>query len=650
MSYKPQRTFMGSEGEYSVDDRGPEALKQDLDNLMNMFDPTAVHPDGSSGGIDRENLAFDLNGPDMAGTIGGKLDGVAMTVQQIADTLLNMVKDRYTKLESDAKLKEKTDPLLKSLSYDSATGVLKVTTESGVESQVFDLNIEKIPASISILREGNAVFIRIVNDDGTYTQSDVTDLLAQYSFIESVTLKPTINKNGANTSVTYEIKDASIKLAHLSSEVTSTITNAVEAAQLSASNANSSAVNAADSKAAAELSESKAAASKTAASGYASKAEESSDRASNHENNAKSYAANASTAAASAEENAKLSKSYAVGGTGTREGENTDNAKHYYEQAKATVSAGGLTVFIQSTEPDINNCLWFKTADTNTQIGALLNVKDASGTVNEIYLITKAENVQGLAELVSNAVSGKADKTALDNYLHKTLVNAQTIESPLTIRGNVAVEANLTANSMSLYTKPTMNYDVVNKDYIDTTIAKLPMYALVIKASEVTDYQATAEAINAAVIAGREVLLERYTGSSYMYYYLDISNFTNKITKYTSYYFYSIADDQLSGYIAYAWMSLQNETIKYSSKYYMPQTSTITLTSANWDSVTKAQTVNTNRVTAKNTVTVSPATKESADIWAESGVFCTEQGDGTLKFTCTDVPTADISVNVVVVG
>ena len=37
MSYKPQRTFMGSEGEYSVDDRGPEALKQDLDNLMNML-------------------------------------------------------------------------------------------------------------------------------------------------------------------------------------------------------------------------------------------------------------------------------------------------------------------------------------------------------------------------------------------------------------------------------------------------------------------------------------------------------------------------------------------------------------------------------------------------------------------------------------
>ena len=81
---------------------------------------------------------------------------------------------------------------------------------------------------------------------------------------------------------------------------------------------------------------------------------------------------------------------------------------------------------------------------------------------------------------------------------------------------------------------------------------------------------------------------------------------------------------------------------------YIPRT--VTLTSANWDSATKAQTVNADGVTTTNIVTVSPATKASADIWAESGVFCTEQGDGTLKFTCVDVPTADISVNVVVKG
>lgn len=606
MSYKPQRTFMGSEGEYSVDDRGPEALKQDLDNLMNMFDPTAVHPDGSSGGIDRENLAFDLNGSDMAGTIGGKLDGTAMTVQQIADTLLNMVKDRYTKLESDAKLKEKTDPLLKSLSYDPATGVLKVTTESGVESQVFDLNIEKIPASISILREGNAVFIRIVNDDGTYTQSDVTDLLAQYSFIESVTLKPTVNKNGANTSVTYEIKDASIKLAHLSSEVTSTITNAVEAAQLSASNANSSAVNAANSKAAAELSESNAAASKLAASGYASKAEESSNRAANHENNAKEYVANASNAAASAEENAKLSKSYAVGGTGTREGENTDNARHYCEQAKAVVSAGGLTAFIQPTEPDVNNCLWFKTANTNTQIGILLNVKDASGTVNEIYLITKAENVQGLSQLISDSLLGYAKKTDLDGYATESEVDTK-LEDYLPRSGGTMTGA-LIVNG--------------NEDNI--------LYAMkVAKDKFVTGIQNNnKKQLGSIEISPPEIRLT--IGNESVENYLNVTPagiFTNKNID-------IIQDNQL--------------TTKEYVDSLKPKVKTVTLSSTGWTAsgsvYTQTATVSGVSATeAAQEIHVTPATA-SMSAYMESGVYASAQAANQITFTASKKPTADLTV------
>lgn len=626
MSYKPQRTFMGSEGEYSVDDRGPEALKQDLDNLMNMFDPTAVHPDGSTGGIDRENLAFDLNGSDMAGTIGGKLDGVAMTVQQIADTLLNMVKDRYTKLESDAKLKEKTDPLLKSLSYDPATGVLKVTTESGVETQVFDLNIEKIPASISILREGNAVFIRIVNDDGTYTQSDVTDLLSQYSFIESVTLKPTISKNGANTSVKYEIKDASIKLAHLSSEVLSTITNAVDAAQLSASNANSSAVNAANSKAAAEASESNAAASKTAASGYASKAEESSDRASNHENNAKEYAVNAGKAAASAEENAKLSKSYAVGGTGVREGENTDNAKHYCEQAKAVVSAGGLTAFIQPTEPDVNNCLWFKTANTNTQIGILLNVKDASGTVNEIYLITKAENVQGLSQLISNSLLGYAKKTDLDGYATESEVDTK-LEDYLPKSGGTMTGA------LTLKGAPTADLQAATKKYVDD---KAP---LVINASTLTDSNSIKNAfklIYEAYEAGRIVFLKNDATFSVLTYCFSAQ---------------AIFSHELSGKVTETWiLSIgKMQSIDIDIRHILR---IITLSSSSWtasgDVYTQIATVS--GVSATETAQEIHVTPDTASMttYMESGVYASAQAEDQITFTASKVPTANLIVYAVI--
>ena len=629
MSYKPQRTFMGSEGEYSVDDRGPEALKQDLDNLMNMFDPTAVHPDGSTGGINRENLAFDLNGADMAGTIGGKLDGVAMTVQQIADTLLNMVKDRYTKLESDAKLKEKTDPLLKSMSYDPATGVLKVTTKSGVETQVFDLNIEKIPASISILREGNAVFIRIVNDDGTYTQSDVTDLLSQYSFIESVTLKPTISKNGANTSVKYEIKDASIKLAHLSSEVLSTITNAVEAAQLSASNANSSAVNAANSKAAAELSESNAAASKLAASGYASKAEESSDRAATHENNAKEYAVNASNAAASAEGNAKLSKSYAVGGTGTREGENTDNAKYYYEQAKATVSAGGLTVFIQSTEPDVNNCLWFKTANTNTQIGALLNVKDASGTVNEIYLITKAENVQGLSQFISNSLLGYAKKTDLDGYATESEVDTK-LENYLPKSGGTMTGA------LTLKGEPTADLQAATKKYVDD---KAP---LIIDASSITSAEIANSTINLINVAlgNRDVILFQNSVPA-RYYSLSTVSTSSAI-------FASVENKK----IYTATLSFDADSISYDVRNISATQRTVTLSSTGWTASEDVytQTATVSGVSATETaqeIHVTPATA-SMTAYMEAGVYASAQAANQITFTASEKPTADLTVYAVI--
>ena len=50
-------------------------------------------------------------------------------------------------------------------------------------------------------------------------------------------------------------------------------------------------------------------------------------------------AQSASASSTSASDSADLSQSYAVGGTGTRNGENTDNAKYYSEQAGKVVNA-----------------------------------------------------------------------------------------------------------------------------------------------------------------------------------------------------------------------------------------------------------------------------------------------------------------------
>lgn len=60
--------------------------------------------------------------------------------------------------------------------------------------------------------------------------------------------------------------------------------------------------------------------------------------------------ANAAASAQSANDKAVLSKSYAVGGTGTRQGEDTDNAKYYMEQAKQ--QTGGIPTKVSELEND----------------------------------------------------------------------------------------------------------------------------------------------------------------------------------------------------------------------------------------------------------------------------------------------------------
>lgn len=60
--------------------------------------------------------------------------------------------------------------------------------------------------------------------------------------------------------------------------------------------------------------------------------------------------ANASAYAQSANAKSVLAESYAIGGTGTREGEDTDNAKYYMEQAKK--QTGGIPTKVSELEND----------------------------------------------------------------------------------------------------------------------------------------------------------------------------------------------------------------------------------------------------------------------------------------------------------
>lgn len=74
---------------------------------------------------------------------------------------------------------------------------------------------------------------------------------------------------------------------------------------------------------------------------------------------------------------------------------------------------------------------------------------------------------------------------------------------------------------------------------------------------------------------------------------------------------------------------------------------TVTLSLSGWSS--NKQTVSVNGVTVNSNVVVSPAPASFA-AYGEAGVYCSAQASGKLTFTCTDTPSAALTVNILIVG
>lgn len=68
----------------------------------------------------------------------------------------------------------------------------------------------------------------------------------------------------------------------------------------------------------------------------------------------------------------------------------------------------------------------------------------------------------------------------------------------------------------------------------------------------------------------------------------------------------------------------------------------ITLPSSGWSGNT--QTVSATGVTATNTVTIGPA-PSSMNAAMQAGVYCSAQGQGTLTFTCSSIPSSSLTYN-----
>ena len=177
---------------------------------------------------------------------------------------------------------------------------------------------------------------------------------------------------------------------------------AAQAAQSKAEAANTSAQTA---KADAEAANTSAQSAKTAAESAKTAAESAKSAAVGSAQSAEASAQSAEASAQSAQESGKLSESWAVGGTGTRTGEDTNNAK-YWAMAAQGAAGGGVSSFngrSGAVAPQIGDY-------TAEMVGA-----DAQGAAQTVQdnLNTHAENtvmhITAVERTAWNGKSGKAD-------------------------------------------------------------------------------------------------------------------------------------------------------------------------------------------------------------------------------------------------
>ena len=226
---------------------------------------------------------------------------------------------------------------------------------------------------------------------------------------------------------------------------------AAEAAQAKAETAQSKAETA-QSKAEtaqgkAESAQSAAESAAVSASGSASAAASSASAAALSEDASAEYEAGAKTAAASAAANGKLSESWAVGGTGTRTGEDTNNAK-YWAMAALGAAGGGVTSF--------NGRFGAVAPQTGDYTAAMVGA-DAQGAAQTVQgnLNTHAENtVKHITAAERTAWNGKQNALTFDTTPTEGSTNPVTsggVKAALDdVQSGLVLDDTPTANSSNL--------------------------------------------------------------------------------------------------------------------------------------------------------------------------------------------------------
>ena len=388
----------------------------------------------------------------------------------------------------------------------------------------------------------------------------------------------------------------------------STATSAKTAAQTAETNAKASETAAASSKTAAAASAASAGQDKQAAQAAKAAAETAKTDAQAAATDAQESAELAQSSAQGVEANAKAAESWAVGGTGTREGENTNNAKYWCDSAQA-IAGGGVTSFNGR-----GGAVVPKAGDyTAEMVGA-----DAAGTAE-----TKAGAVQGNlddheADTTKHVTAaertkwnGKQDKLTFDAAPTANSTNPVT-------SGGVKAELDKKANATSLgaHTGNTDNPHQVTAVQAGADPAGTGKSEAASAVSAHNSSSAAHSDIRTA-LAGKETAGAAATVQG------NLDDHEADTTKHVT------AAERT------AWNAKSGKAVSF----------TVTLAAASWSS--KAQTVsNANILTGAYAYVVTPA-PASFGAYSEAIIYADNVTQaGKMTFHCSQTPTAALTVNI----
>ena len=383
------------------------------------------------------------------------------------------------------------------------------------------------------------------------------------------------------------------------------------AAATSASKAENAQSAAEDAQAAAETAASTATSAKTAAETAKTGAVSAQSKAQSAQAKAEGAAADAEESAAAAAQsatqvaaNSKTAESWAVGGTGTREGEDSNNAKYWCESAQA-IAGGGVTSFNGR-----GGAVVPKAGDyTAEMVGA-----DAAGTAE-----TKAGAVQGNlddheADTTKHVTAaertkwnGKQDKLTFDAAPTANSTNPVT-------SGGVKTELDKKANATSLgaHTGNTDNPHQVTAAQVGADPTGTAASAVSAHNSSSTAHSDIRTALAGKEAAGAAAAVQ------------------------------SNLDDHEGNTTVHITAS---ERTSWNGKSGKAASFTVTLTAAGWSG--NAQTVSNSKfVTSGYAYTVCPAGDSFAG-YAEAVIYADDVTTaGKMTFHCNEAPTANLTVNI----